>query len=150
MLRTALALPLAAPPLIAARGETPVRIGFIDPLHGSLSALAVTEVEGAKYAVARSTPRAASSAARSTSHRGLGNDVGTGVQKARKLIERDKVDVLVGDVNSAVALALAQVTSELKVFHIVPGGHNQRHHPARTATGTSSGCATPPSWTPRR
>ena len=41
------------------------------------------------------------------------NDVGTGVQKARKLIERDKVDALLGDVNSAISHALAQVSSEL-------------------------------------
>ena len=51
------------------------------------------------------------------------NDVGTGVQKTRKLIERDKVDVIFGDVNSGIAYAMSQVTSEKKVFHIVPGGH---------------------------
>ncbi len=28
-----------------------------------------------------------------------------------------------GDVNSGIAYAMAQVTSEKKVFHIVPGGH---------------------------
>ncbi|MDR3662626.1 MAG: ABC transporter substrate-binding protein, partial [Mycobacterium sp.] len=42
---------LSAPPLIGARGETPVRIGFVNPLTGILSALAASEVEGAKYAV---------------------------------------------------------------------------------------------------
>ena len=31
---------LAAPPIIPARGETPVRIGMVDPLTGILSALA--------------------------------------------------------------------------------------------------------------
>ena len=51
------------------------------------------------------------------------NDVGTGVQKTRKLIDRDQVDVIFGDVNSGIAYAIAQVTSEKKVFHIVPGGH---------------------------
>src|ERR1700761_2980443 len=39
------------PFIIKARGETPVKIGFIDPITGSLSALAVTEVEGAKWTV---------------------------------------------------------------------------------------------------
>ena len=34
------------------------------------------------------------------------NDVGTGVQKARKLIERDKVDAIFGDVNSGIAYAI--------------------------------------------
>jgi len=115
---------LAAPPIIAARGDTPVRIGMVDPLTGILSALAASEVEGARYAVDRLNKK-----------NGIlgrpiellvedsANDVGTGVQKTRKLIERDKVDVIFGDVNSGIAYAMSQVTSELKVFHIVPGGH---------------------------
>jgi len=51
------------------------------------------------------------------------NDVGTGVQKARKLIERDQVNFMIGDVNSGIAAAIAQVTSEKKILHIVSGGH---------------------------
>src|SRR6267154_2794890 len=51
------------------------------------------------------------------------NDVGTGVQKARKLIERDQVNFMMGDVNSGIAAAIAQVTSEKKILHIVSGGH---------------------------
>jgi branched-chain amino acid transport system substrate-binding protein len=51
------------------------------------------------------------------------NDTGTGVQKAHKLIERDNVDVIFGDVNSGIAYAIMGVTSEKGVLHIVPGGH---------------------------
>jgi branched-chain amino acid transport system substrate-binding protein len=121
---TAAAGLLSAPPIIGARGETPVRIGMVDPLTGILSALAANEVEGAKYAVeginkkngilGRQVELLVEDSA---------NDVGTGVQKTRKLIERDKVDVIFGDVNSGIAYAISQVTSELKVFQIVPGGH---------------------------
>ena len=50
-------------------------------------------------------------------------DAGTAVQKARKLIDGDKVDFLLGNVNSALALAMAQVSNEKKILHIVPGGH---------------------------
>ncbi len=50
-------------------------------------------------------------------------DAGAAVQKARKLIESDKVDFLLGNVNSALALAMAQVSNEKGVLHIVPGGH---------------------------
>jgi branched-chain amino acid transport system substrate-binding protein len=60
------------------------------------------------------------------------NDVGTGVQKARKLIERDQVNFIIGDVNSGIAQAIAQVTNEKKVLHIVSGGH--------TDTITGSDC----------
>ena len=45
------------------------------------------------------------------------------MQKARKLIEGDKVDFLLGNVNSALAMAMAQVSNEKGVLHIVPGGH---------------------------
>ena len=72
----------------------------------------------------RSTRRAAFSAAKSSCwSRTSANDVGTGVQKTRKLIDRDQVDVILGDVNSGIAYAMSQVTNEKKVFHIVPGGH---------------------------
>ena len=72
----------------------------------------------------RSTRRAAFSAARSNCwSRTSANDVGTGVQKTRKLIDRDKVDVIFGDVNSGIAYAIMGVTSEKKILHIVPGGH---------------------------
>jgi branched-chain amino acid transport system substrate-binding protein len=43
--------------------------------------------------------------------------------KARKLIEGDKVDFLLGNVNSALSLAVAQVSNEKGILHIVPGGH---------------------------
>ena len=76
-------------------------------------------------ALTRSTPRAASSAVRPNSWSRIltSGDAGTAVQKARKLIEGDKVDFLLGNVNSALALAMAQVSNEKGVLHIVPGGH---------------------------
>ena len=45
------------------------------------------------------------------------------MQKARKLIDSDKVNFLVGNINSALALAMAQVSNEKGILHIVPGGH---------------------------
>ncbi|MEO9190435.1 MAG: ABC transporter substrate-binding protein [Acetobacteraceae bacterium] len=118
------AIALAAPSIIKARGEEPVKIGMIDPLTGTLSALAQTEVAGAKYAVA------ALNAKNGIMGRQVqllvedsANDVGTGVQKAHKLIDRDKVNVIFADVNSGIAYAVAQVTTAAKVLHIVPGGH---------------------------
>ncbi len=127
------ALPAAPPFLRLARGESPIRIGMVDPLTGVYAAVAQNEVTGAKLAVQQVNARGGI----------LGrpiellvedsaNDVGTGVQKARKLIERDQVQFLVGDVNSGVAQAIAQVTNEKKVLHIVSGGH--------TDTITGSDC----------
>jgi len=115
---------LGAPSIISARGEVAVKIGMVNPLTGILSALAASEVEGAKYAVERLNKKNGILGRQiELLVEDSANDVGTGVQKTRKLIERDKVDVILGDVNSGIAYAMMGVTSELKVFHIVPGGH---------------------------
>ena len=118
------ALGVASPFVIAARADTPIRIGMIDPLTGVYAAVAQNEVIGAKLAVDQIN------AAGGVLGRPLellvedsANDVGTGVQKARKLIDRDQVSFLIGDVNSGVAQAIAQVSNEKKILHIVSGGH---------------------------
>ncbi|MBV9786294.1 MAG: ABC transporter substrate-binding protein [Acidisphaera sp.] len=118
------ALQLAAPNLISARGEAPIKLGWIDPLTGVLSILAVTEVEGAKLAVEQINAKGGVLGRQlQLLVEDSANDVGTGVQKAHKLIERDQVDAIFADVNSAIAYAVEGVTSDKKIFHIVPGGH---------------------------
>jgi branched-chain amino acid transport system substrate-binding protein len=118
------AMQLASPFIIKARGETSIKIGMVDPLTGTLSALAQSEVEGAKYAVAEVNKKNGILGRQvELLVEDSANDVGTGVQKTRKLIDRDQVDVIFGDVNSGIAYAMAGVTTEKKVFHIVPGGH---------------------------
>jgi branched-chain amino acid transport system substrate-binding protein len=118
------ALQVASPFIIAARGETPIRIGMVDPFTGVYAAVAQNELIGAKLAVEQINAKGGV----------LGrpiellvedsaNDVGTGVQKTRKLIERDQVSFIIGDVNSGIAQAMAQVTAEKKVLHVVSGGH---------------------------
>src|ERR1700689_259486 len=121
---TLAALQFSSPYIIQARGETPIRIGMVDPLTGVYAAIAQNEVVGARFAVEEINKKGGI----------LGrpiellvedsaNDVGTGVQKARKLIDRDQVSFIIGDVNSGIAIAMAQVTSEKKILHIVSGGH---------------------------
>ena len=111
-------LQLTSPFIINARGETPVKIGFIDPITGSLSALAVSEVEGAKWTVAEMNKKGGILGREvQLLVEDSANDTGTGVQKAHKLIERDKVDIIMGDVNSGIAYAIMGVTSAAKVLH---------------------------------
>src|SRR5882757_2560059 len=121
------AVQLTSPFIIQARGETPVRIGMVDPLTGVYAAIAQGEVVGAKFA-AEEINKKGGILGRPVELlvEDSANDVGTGVQKTRKLIERDQVSFIVGDVNSGIAIAMAQVTSEKKVLHIVSGGHSAR------------------------
>jgi branched-chain amino acid transport system substrate-binding protein len=118
------ALQMASPFIIQARGESPVRIGLVDPLTGIYAAFALSEVDGAKLAIEHIN-KSGGILGRPVELlvEDSANDVGTGVQKTRKLIERDQVTFIIGDVNSAIALAMAGVTSEKKVLHIVSGGH---------------------------
>ena len=60
------AAPLAGPYIIKARGEEPIKIGLDDPLTGIYAALGKNEVSAASWRSSRSTPRAASSAGRSS------------------------------------------------------------------------------------
>jgi branched-chain amino acid transport system substrate-binding protein len=119
------ALQFSSPYIIQARGETPVRIGLVDPLTGVYAALALNEVVGAKFA-AEEINKKGGILGRPVELlvEDSANDVGTGVQKTRKLIDRDKVSFIIGDVNSGIAIAMAQVTSEKKTLHIVSGGHS--------------------------
>ena len=107
-----------------ALGETPIKIGMVDPLTGIYAALAKHEVTGAQLAVKEINAKGG------VVGRPLellvedsANDVGTAVQKARKLIDRDQIQFLIGDVNSGIALALGQVSNEKGVLHVVSGGH---------------------------
>ena len=116
---------LAAPAILSyGRGESAVKLGMVDPLTGVYAAVAQSEVAGAKLAIedinkkggvlGREVELLVEDSA---------NNVGTGVQKTRKLIDRDQVNCIIGDVNSAISLAMAGVTSEKRVLHIVSGGH---------------------------
>jgi len=73
------------------RGETPVRIGMVDPLTGVYAALALNEVVEPNSLPRRSTRRAAFWPAGRTPGRRLGQRCRHRVQKTRKLIDRDQV-----------------------------------------------------------
>src|SRR5690242_15045732 len=118
------ALQVASPFIIQARGEAPVKIGLVDPFTGVYAALAEGEKIGAQFAVDEINKKGGIVGRQvELLVEDSANDVGTGVQKARKLIDRDQVNLVIGDVNSGIAIAMAQVTSEKKVLHIVSGGH---------------------------
>src|ERR1700722_20238930 len=124
---------LVAPYIIKARGEERIKIGVDNPLTGIYTALGKNEVAGMQLAAEQVNAKGGILGRQiqlivedSTSDK---TDVA--VQKARKLIQSDKVDFLIGNVNSSHAIAIAQVAAELKTPHIVPGGH------ADAVTGSS-------------
>jgi len=115
---------IASPLPIRAREDPPVKIGMVEPLTGVFAQLAEAEVAGARLAIEE------------INHGGgiLGreaqllvadsaNEIMTGVEQTRQLIDKDQVDFIAGNVNSAIALAMTRVTAEKRKLHIVTGGH---------------------------
>jgi branched-chain amino acid transport system substrate-binding protein len=116
---------IASPFVITARAADNVKIGLDNPLTGTYAAVGKNELIGCQLAVEQINAKGGILGRKvellvedSTS-----GDAGTAVQKARKLIDRDKVNFLLGNVNSALAAAMANVAYEKGVFMVDPGGH---------------------------
>ncbi len=127
VLKTGLALgvlEVASPFPIRALGEQPVKVGMVEPLTGVYEKLAEAEVGGARLAL-EEVNQSGGILGRQAQLliEDSGNDIAAGVAKSRQLIDHDQVDFILGNVNSAVALATMQVTAEKRKLHIVTGGH---------------------------
>ncbi len=118
------AVQMASPFLINARGEEAIKIGMIEPLTGVYAHLAKAEVAGAELAAAE-VNRSGGILGRQVQLlvEDSANEIAVGVAKTRQLIDRDHADFILGDVNSAVALATMRVTAEKRKLHVVTGGH---------------------------
>ena len=115
---------IASPFCVRARAEQPVTLGMVEPLTGVYAQLANAEVTGARLALEQ-VNQAGGLIGREVRLlvENSGNDIAMGVAKAHQLIDRDQADFIIGDVNSAVALAVMRVTAEKRKIHIVTGGH---------------------------
>jgi branched-chain amino acid transport system substrate-binding protein len=116
---------IASPFVIRARAADAVRIGLDNPLTGTYAANGKHELDGCQLALEEINAKGGilGRPAELLVEDSTSGDAGVAVQKARKLIDSDKVDFLLGNVNSALALAMAQVSNEKGVLHVVPGGH---------------------------
>ena len=115
---------VAGPFIISARGETPIKIGMVDPETGTYAALGDNEIRGARFALAQVNANGGilgrpvqliveDSAA----------NVSQSVQKVNKLIDDDQVNFLMGSVSSAVAAADSQAAHLKNMLYVVTGGH---------------------------
>ena len=116
---------IAAPFVVTAWAADNVKIGMDNPSTGVYAALGKNEQYGAQLALNQINAKGGilGRKAEILWEDSTSGDAGTAVQKARKLIDRDKVDFLIGNINSALAAAIANVSYEKGVFHVVPGGH---------------------------
>ena len=134
---------VASPFVWRARAADSVKIGVDNTLTGTYASLGKNEQVGVQLAVEQINAKGGilGRNVELAVEDFTSGDAGTAVQKARKLIDGDKVDFLLGNVNSALSLAMAQVSNEKRILHIVPGGHTDAVTGA-SATGTSFASAT--------
>jgi branched-chain amino acid transport system substrate-binding protein len=116
---------ITSPFVITARAADEVKIGLDNPLTGTYAALGKNELYGAQLALEQINAKGGilGRKAELLVEDSTSGDAGTAVQKARKLIDRDQVNFLIGNINSALAAAMANVAYEKGVFHMIPGGH---------------------------
>lgn len=120
---------LFAPAIL--RAQPPIRIGHITPRTGFLGQIGEYGVMGAQMAIDEANARGGV----------LGRKVevifedspnpGVAVTKATKLIERDKVDVLMGEISSASGLAISEVALRHKILYLNTGWNSDEGRGAR-------------------
>jgi branched-chain amino acid transport system substrate-binding protein len=122
---------IASPSIVKALGETPVKIGWIDPLSGTYAALGTSQLNGARMAASELNKNGGI----------LGREIqilpedsaanpGQATEKLNKLVDQEKVNFTCGSVSSAVALADSHAANLKGVLYIAVGGH------VDTVTGT--------------
>jgi branched-chain amino acid transport system substrate-binding protein len=116
---------LAGPFVLSARAAQAIKIGLDNPLTGPYAGLGKNELTGCQMALDEINAKDGilGRPVELVVEDSTSGDAGVAVLKARKLIDGDKVDFLLGNVNSALSLAMAQVSNEKGILHIVPGGH---------------------------
>ena len=128
MLKAGLAIgtmQVASPFLVKALGEEPIKMGLDDPFTGTYAQFGKNEQIGCQLAIDQINAKGGilGRQVELLTEDSTSTDTGTAVQKAHKLIDRDKVNFLLGNVNSAMALAIGEVSESAGVLHIVTGGH---------------------------
>ena len=110
-----------------AASEQPVKFGMVDPETGTYAALGASEITGAKLALDQIN-KAGGVMGRPVELlvEDSAADPGLAVTKARKLVNSDKVNFLMGSVSSAVSLSLSQAAEELKTLYLDTGGHTDQ------------------------
>jgi branched-chain amino acid transport system substrate-binding protein len=116
---------IASPFVWTARAADVVKIGLDDPFTGTYAENGTNEKIGCQLAVDQINAKGGilGRKVELISEDSTSADTGVAVQKAHKLIDRDKVNFLLGNVNSSMAIAIGEVANQAGVLLVVTGGH---------------------------
>jgi branched-chain amino acid transport system substrate-binding protein len=117
--------PPVAPALVTTRASEAVRIGLSNPLSGNLMEMGANQFSGCQVALDQLNARNGilGRPIELISYDSTSTNPQTAAANASKLIEIDKVDVLVGNLISLAALAMIGLSSQRGILQIVTGAH---------------------------
>jgi branched-chain amino acid transport system substrate-binding protein len=102
-----------------AKAERPIKVGIIDPYSGPPAVYGQDALNGFKLALADINKKGVLGTKIEFTARDTKFKVDIGLSMAKELVMNEKVDLLVGTVNSAVSLAVSDYAKEEKVPFIV-------------------------------
>jgi branched-chain amino acid transport system substrate-binding protein len=108
-----------AAPAVAQAPKPPVKIGVLMPYTGTLAVIGQDTTRGIELALAQVGGKAAGREIQLIKEDTEAKPA-TGLVKTRKLVENDRVDLLVGPVSSAVALAIEPYVRQQQVPLVIP------------------------------
>jgi branched-chain amino acid transport system substrate-binding protein len=115
---------LGAPLLFAggARAESdgPIKIGVIDPLSGPAARIGKENLEGINFALGEYGGKIAGRTIQFVIADDQ-NSPNVGLTETRRLVEEEKVAAVIGNLNSAVALAIHPYTTRMKMPYVTGG-----------------------------
>jgi branched-chain amino acid transport system substrate-binding protein len=114
-----------APAILASgQGEQPIKIGQVDSMTGTYAAEGESQNRGAQMAIAEWNAKGGMLGRRiELVVEDEAGNAGLAAQKAHKLMDQDKVAMLIGTVSSACSLSVSQVAHQQGILYMVTGGH---------------------------
>ena len=106
------------------QGTGPIRLGNIEPLSGPYADSGIDEMEGAQLANEEWNAKGGVLGRKiEMITEDAPSNPGIGVQKAKKLVERDRVDFLTGTLTSSVTVAVSDYAASEKILFMAFGSH---------------------------
>src|SRR5262249_10557040 len=101
-----------------AADQPPLKVGVLLELSGAFGTTGQLALHGYQYYVQKAGNKLGGRPVETIVEDSAG-DPSTAISKAKKLVERDNVDVLVGPINSATGAALKPYVVEQKIPHLI-------------------------------
>ncbi len=108
-------------PAILRAQQAPIRVGHLTPRTGFLAPLGEYAVMGARQAVDELNEKGGVLGRKVELITEDSQNPGVAKQKVIKLIEKDKVDVLIGEISSASGLAISEEAQRFKIVYVNTG-----------------------------